>query len=160
MYFWPGKKKRKEKFNQFLFFIVIFFFFFGFSLSDLSLVSFTVFKSSLPTLIDIISYIDCFIGIPSFLLSTYNPPRPQFALFTLCTHRFSLSLSSMEVVINVPLPFFWNDVRRKNICFRWFCHSTRWLTSKQREVFRKRVFFYFCLLWKEFSRCIFTEFLW
>lgn len=69
--------------------------------SNLSLGSSSFFESSLPTLIDIISYIDCFNGI----LLCYR----DTILFAPLTYSYSFAsflYLIMEVVINVPLPFF------------------------------------------------------
>lgn len=63
---------------------------------------FIVFKSSLPTPHRYHILYWLFLWYSS-LLSRYNP-SPPLSPYSFCAHRFSLS--SMEVVINVPLPFF------------------------------------------------------
>lgn len=82
-------------------FFIIFVFSY-FSLLDLPLGSSSFLNHPCRPLIDIISYIDCFYGILLCYRDTILPP--PLSPYSFCAHRFSLS--SMEVVINVPLPFF------------------------------------------------------
>jgi hypothetical protein len=79
-----------------------YFCFFLISLLDLPLGSSSFLNHPCRPLIDIISYIDCFYGILLCYRDTILPP--PLSPYSFCAHRFSLS--SMEVVINVPLPFF------------------------------------------------------